>query len=460
MKRTPSSHPDRPTAAVRFRSLGLAAALVATLAAAACGGGKSNSGTPNLTAPTARDAQVNVDDVNGAKASPECAAKVKNLRIVTYGNVSATAKNAKTYLEKAHPGLTVDLSSSATSYAEVVSQISADKAAGRQTDVAVAGYEFLSTFVNDLGAQEISPKLLRASYDQSFLPLGKLNGKQYGIPQQVSLPVIMYNKNLFAKAGVDPATLTTTDGWLAAIDKLKKAGVSRPLDLPTEFGYWFLDSLAHSGGTGLQGPDGKPAYTSSAAQQGMAFLAAVGKSSTQSQNATTQGALTFGLQRSAAVGATVAAVGAARNLLAGRGSQSFPVGVVPFPTLPGGKLTPVAGGNSLVILSTDRCQKEMATEAVVALLSPDVLAAGIQATSYLSIDKQTTALLADFYAKNPDLKQLTGLASSLVPPPSWSGARGSEIPQVTEDEVTAVVGGKDPQAALTDLQTKATDLSK
>src|ERR1700710_2512514 len=197
-----------PQAVSRPRAIALLAALIGVLAAAACGGG-SKTNTPTVPAPTARDAQVTVDDVNGAKASPECAAKVKNLRIVTYGNVSATAKNAKTYLEKAHPGLTVDLSSSAPSYAEVVSQISADKAAGRQTDVAVAGYEFLSTFVNDLGAQELSPKLLRASYNQSFLPLGQLNGKQYGIPQQVSLPVIMYNKNLFAKAGIDAAARAT-----------------------------------------------------------------------------------------------------------------------------------------------------------------------------------------------------------------------------------------------------------
>ncbi|MDQ1634707.1 MAG: multiple sugar transport system substrate-binding protein [Frankiaceae bacterium] len=441
------------------QSLALGAALVAVLAAAACGGG-SKSNTPNVTAPTARDAQVTVDDVNGAKASPECAAQVKTLRIVTYGNVSSAARNAKTYLEGAHPGLAVDLSSTATSYAEVVSQISADKAAGRQTDVAVAGYEFLTTFVNNLGAQELSPKLLRASYDQRFLRLGQLNGKQYGIPQQVSLPVLMYNENLFKKAGVDPQTLRTTDGVLLAIDKLKAAGVQRPVDLPTEFGYWFLDSMAHSQGTGLQGPNGQPAYNTPAALAAMQFLAAVGKSSPQSNNATTQGALTFGLQRSASIGATVAAVGAVRQLLAGRGSQAFPVGVVPFPTLPGGTLTPVTGGNSLVVLSADRCQREMATEAVVALLSPDVLASGIQATSYLSIDKQATERLADFYTKNPDLKALNDLAPQLVAPPTWPGARGSEIPKVTEDEVTAVVGGKDPQAALTELQNKTTDLTR
>jgi multiple sugar transport system substrate-binding protein len=443
----------------RTSSVALLAALLSVTITAACGGG-SKSSTPNLTAPTARDAQVTVDDVNGAKASPECAAQVKNLRMVTFGNIGASSRNAKAYLEKAHPGLTVDLSSTATSYAEVVSQISADRAAGKQTDVAVAGFEFLPTFVKDLGAQELSPKLLRASYDQRFLPLGQFDGKQYGIPQQVSLPVLMYNENLLRKAGVDPATLNSTDGVLAAVDKLKQAGVPRPIDLSTEFGYWFLDTLAHSQGTGLQGQNGQPAYNTPGAAQAMAFLATVGKTGPQSQNATTQGALTFGQQRSALYGATVAAVGAARNLLANRGSQSFPVGVVPFPTLPGGQLTPVAGGNSLVILSAERCQREMATEAVVAMLSPDLLAAGIQATSYLAIDKKAQEILTDFYAKNPDLKALNDLAPKLVPPPTWSGARGSEIPQVTEDEVTAVYGGKDPTAALAELQTKATDLSR
>jgi multiple sugar transport system substrate-binding protein len=447
------------TSMKRTSSVALLAALLSVMLTAACGGGKSTS-TPNVTAPTARDAQVTVDDVNGAKASPECAAKVKNLRMVTYGNISASARNAKAFLEKAHPGLVVDLSTTATSYAEVVSQISADKAAGRQTDVATAGFEFLTTFVNNLGAQPLDPKLLRATYDQRFLPLGQLNGKQYGIPQQVSLPVLMYNANLLRKAGVDPATLTSTDGLLRAVDPLKKAGVQRPIDWSTEFGYWFLDTLGHSRGAGLQAPDGKPAYNTPAAAEAMGVLDAVGKTGPQSNNATTQGALAFGLQRSAIYGATVAAVGASRNLLANRGSQSFPVGVVPFPTLPGGKLAPVAGGNSLVVLSADRCQREMATEMVVALLSPDVLASGIQATSYLSIDKKTTELLAGFYAKNPDLKALNDLAPQLSAPPTWPGARGSEIPQITEDMVTSVYGGKDPTAALAELQTRATDLTQ
>src|SRR3954453_4894480 len=302
----------RELAMKRTRRASLVVALLGITVTAACGGG-SKSNTPSVTGPTARTAQVTVNDVNGAKASPECAAKVKSLRVVTYGNISGSAQNAKAFLEKSHPGLKVDLTTSATSYAEVVSQISADKAAGRLTDVAVAGFEYLPTFVNDLGAQEISPKLLRASYDQRYLPLGQFNGKQYGIPQQVSLPVLVYNQNMLNKAGVDQTTLSTTDGVLAAMDKLKQADVQRPIDLPSgdHFPYWFLDTMAHSKGGGLQGPDGKPAYNTPQAQEAMAFLAAVGKSGPQSQDPTLQGAVSFGLQRSAMFGTTVAAVGAA-----------------------------------------------------------------------------------------------------------------------------------------------------
>ena len=74
--------------------------------------------------------------------------------------------------------------------------------------------------------------------------------------------------------------------------------------------------------------------------------------------------------------------------------------------------------------------------------------------------RRVVTTLLERLRDNPDLAKLNDLAGALVPPPSWPGSRGSEIPQVTEDAVTAVDGGKDPQAALTDLQTRATDLTK
>lgn len=52
------------------------------------------------------------------------------------------------------------------------------------------------------------------------------DGHLYGLPQQVSEVVLWYNKALFTQAGVDPASLATWDGFLAAVQKFKDAGIT------------------------------------------------------------------------------------------------------------------------------------------------------------------------------------------------------------------------------------------
>ena len=53
-----------------------------------------------------------------------------------------------------------------------------------------------------------------------------LGGKVYGVPMLVSQVGFFYNKDLFAKAGVDAGTIKTWDDLLAAAKKLKAAGVT------------------------------------------------------------------------------------------------------------------------------------------------------------------------------------------------------------------------------------------
>lgn len=52
-----------------------------------------------------------------------------------------------------------------------------------------------------------------------------IDGKLYGLPYTVSQVGFMYNKELFAKAGVDGARVATWDDYLDAIRKLQSAGV-------------------------------------------------------------------------------------------------------------------------------------------------------------------------------------------------------------------------------------------
>ncbi|WNJ88816.1 extracellular solute-binding protein [Bosea sp. 685] len=53
-----------------------------------------------------------------------------------------------------------------------------------------------------------------------------VDGKLYGLPYTVSQVGFMYNKDLFAKAGVDGGAIKTWDDFLAAVKTLKAAGVT------------------------------------------------------------------------------------------------------------------------------------------------------------------------------------------------------------------------------------------
>ncbi len=432
-----------------------------TVTACGAGGAHGRSAGSSLR-PTVRPATAAVEEVDGAKASTQCAARVKTLRMTVSGPLNDAAKSGKAYMEKAHPGLTVEITSTATTYTQIVQQINADAAAGRRTDLAVAGFDLLPTFVQQLDAQEVSPRLLRASYDQRLTSLGKVGNELYAVPQQVSIPVLLYNADLLAKAGVDPASLKDTAGVLAAAEKIKATlpGV-QPIDLPTgdQFGQWFLNTIAGSKGANISDAAGRPDFNSAPARDAAGFLAKVGSYGPQSK-APTDALVRFGLSRKTAmVGASINSVVPGLRAALAQGKGAFPLGVAPLPVLPGGAQHPVAGGNGLVVLATDRCQNEMATELMVSLLAPDVVAAGVEALSYLPVDLEAANRLVSLYKQYPQLVPFNGMIDSIVRAPYWAGVRGGEVPTVASDAVQRIMAGADAASTLAELQTQAENLT-
>lgn len=94
-------------------------------------------------------------------------------------------------------------------------------------------------------------------------------GKLYGVPYMVSAVGFWYNKELFAKAGIDANAMGTWSGFLAGVKKLKNAGVT-PIAVggadkwPIHF-YWSylvmraggknaFDAATADSGTGFAGP--------------------------------------------------------------------------------------------------------------------------------------------------------------------------------------------------------------
>ena len=78
-----------------------------------------------------------------------------------------------------------------------------------------------------------------------------LDGKIYGVPQAITEVGFFYNKELFAKAGVDASKIKTWDDLLGAVKALKGAGIT-PITVggadkwPVSF-YWSYLSLRQGG---------------------------------------------------------------------------------------------------------------------------------------------------------------------------------------------------------------------
>lgn len=71
---------------------------------------------------------------------------------------------------------------------------------------------------------DLSAEDFVANYNPAMLEAGKSDGKQYGLPYQVVLPMPIGNKELLSSVGVD-APPETWDGFLDMCDKLKAKGV-------------------------------------------------------------------------------------------------------------------------------------------------------------------------------------------------------------------------------------------
>ncbi len=97
-----------------------------------------------------------------------------------------------------------------------------------QTPFAIKTYAKALTPLNDLIAADNVKTQFNgwAGMNPDLNP----NGKIYGIPYSFGASAFYYNKALFQKAGLDPSSFPTTySDFIAAMDKLKAAGVNPPI---------------------------------------------------------------------------------------------------------------------------------------------------------------------------------------------------------------------------------------
>src|SRR5262249_44967542 len=77
--------------------------------------------------------------------------------------------------------------------------------------------------------EDLTP-VMDAAWKERFVPASvdayTIQGKLYGVPMHTSQVGFFYNKDLFAKAGVDASAIKTWDDLLGAVKKLQAAGIT------------------------------------------------------------------------------------------------------------------------------------------------------------------------------------------------------------------------------------------
>lgn len=191
--------------------------------------------------------------------------------------------------EKEHRGTTLDIQ--IQEWDGIGEKVTAALASKDAPDVIEVGNTQVAQYaasggVTDLGAKVT--ELRGGDWLPGLAEPGKVDGKQYGIPWYAANRVVIYNKDLFGKAGIT-APPKTRDEWLAITRKLN-AGPVQGIYLPGQNWYTLAGFIWEDGGELAEESGGtwKGSLDSPEALKGMDFyrqLQALGKGPKDSDEA-------------------------------------------------------------------------------------------------------------------------------------------------------------------------------
>ncbi|MFJ7986040.1 extracellular solute-binding protein [Streptomyces sp. NPDC096351] len=272
---------------------------------------------------------------------------------------------------------------------------------------------------------------------------GKVDGKQYGIPWYAANRVVIYHKDLFARAGVTAPPKTQAE-WLAVTAKLNR-GRTQGIYLPGQNWYTLSGFVWEEGGD-LAVKDGsgwKGALDSPQARAGMDFyrrLQALGKGPKDSDEAKPPQAEVFAKGEVAQI---IAVPGGAKIVEEINPALKGKLGFFPVPGKTAGKPGAVFTGGSDLIVPEASTHPEAAYEVVKALAGEKWQTDMARTMSYVP---NRTSLARVIQDDEGTAAMAAGAAQGRATPnsPQWAAV---EATNPIKQYMTAVLTGTDPARA-------------
>ncbi|MFJ9808945.1 extracellular solute-binding protein [Streptomyces sp. NPDC101158] len=304
-------------------------------------------------------------------------------------------------------------------------------------------YDLTLESVRDLGGQDWIPGLAEP---------GSIDGAQYGIPWYAANRIVIYNKDLFAEAGVKPPS--TRDQWLDDTGKLNRDG-KQGIYLAGQDWYTLSGFIWEEGGELAVDKGGvwAGALDSPAALRGMDFykeLQALGKGPRNADEQTPPQAEVFARGDVAQIIATPSAISAITKANPGLKDK---LGFFPIPGKKAGQPCAVFTGGSDLIIPENAPERTAALEVVKALAGEKWQGELARAMNYVP---NKTSLASVVAGQEATATMAVGAARGRATPnsPQWADV---EADNPIKPYMTAVLSGDDPRQAAEDASEQITD---
>ncbi|MFG2650358.1 extracellular solute-binding protein [Streptomyces sp. NPDC048436] len=316
-------------------------------------------------------------------------------------------------------------------------------------DVIEVGNTQVAQYVDEGGLYDLTLESARDLGMKDWLPglaePGRYNGSQYGVPWYAANRVVIYNKDLFARAGIEQPPKTRAQ-WIAATERLNSGG-QQGIYLAGQDWYTLAGFIWDEGGELAEEAEGsrgvwKGSLHSTAALRGMEFyrrLQALGKGP---RGADEEHPPQAGVFAKGDVAQIVAVPGTARAIEEANPGLKGKLGYFPIPGKTAAKPGAVFTGGSDLVVRGKTDDRKGAVAVIEALAGKKWQTELARTMNY--VPNKTT--LASAVAGEPGAAAMaTGAARGRATPasPKWAAV---EADNPIKTYMSKVLGGGDPAA--------------
>lgn len=329
---------------------------------------------------------------------------------------------------------------------------------GDAPDVIEVGNTQVPRYAASGGLLDMTLESLRDWGSDAWLPglaqPGNVDGMQYGIPWYAANRVVIYNKDLFAAAGITKPPKDRAE-WLADTAKLN-SGQNQGIYLAGQDWYTLAGFVWDEGGELAQEDTGdwKGALDSPAAQRGMAFYKQLQALGNGPRNADEETPPQAGIFAGGKVAQMIAVPGAAKAIQKANPRLADKLGYFPIPgpteAKPGAVFT---GGSDLII--PRRTAHRAAAVRVVAALTGEKWQTDLAATMNYVPNKSTLAHAVEAQAGTAAMARGAAQGRATPNSPQWAAV---EADNPIKPYMTSVLNGADPKRAAKAASDRITTL--